>query len=162
MTRWIESDGGPLVMLARSHADSWRGVMGGDYAEAYATEGYTGVVKRAWGDVVVLNDEPLSTAVIERPEGPAIVRWIHAPEEALLLKVARGFNPKASSNKERLEVRFQPGPYLIMDSARADAFREGIEVIPPPESTHLLTYVVEDADAQVAFVLHGFERSRHG
>jgi hypothetical protein len=85
---WIESAGGPLIVMPRSVSPSWKGTAGEDYQEACNVEDYLGLVARDWGAVVVLGDAPLRTAVIHQPDGPAIVRWIYAPNEVRLRAAA--------------------------------------------------------------------------
>src|SRR5689334_10734410 len=86
--RWIESAGGPLAVLPTSNARFWRGIATDDYADACEIESCSGVLERPWGGVLVLNDEPLRTAVISSEEGCAILRWMYAPGAKALIQAA--------------------------------------------------------------------------
>src|SRR5688500_9199880 len=88
-TRWIESAGGPLIALPETLRDRWRGIENDDYDTACTVEDYLGVVARPWGNVLVLNDEPLSTAIVAAPNELLLVRWVCAPDEEALLTTVR-------------------------------------------------------------------------
>ena len=89
---WIESAGGPLVVLPRSLRSAWMGVAADDYDAACSVDGYLGLLRRPWGDALVLGDEPLRTSVVQRHDGLAIVRWRFAPGTSALMDAARVAN----------------------------------------------------------------------
>lgn len=86
--RWINSEGGPLIMLADPLLEFWQGcnVIGEsptDYDRACAVEDVVGLVNVGSGFGLVLGDEPFQTAWIpldNRGRG-TLVRWIHADSE---------------------------------------------------------------------------------
>jgi hypothetical protein len=155
---WIESAGGPLVVIPRSMSGEWKGIAGDDYNEACRVENYLGLVARKWGDILVLGDEPLRTAVVSRSEGPAIVRWMYAPNEDQLLRVAATANLDELRPVETLSVRLLDEPYVIFDSGANGSTAPRLEFTPLPGSHPVNTYVIKDAGHEVGLILHDFGR----
>ncbi|QAT86344.1 hypothetical protein EJ065_4802 [Corallococcus coralloides] len=156
-SEWIESLGGPFVMLPISKTKMWEGVKTKDYDEACSIYTSSAVIKRDWGDVVVLADEPLRTCVISRPEGPMVVRWRYAPDEVLLLQTALEFDSSLHSVVERVSFRVQAEPYVIVDSVEDASRAKGIEIRLPAGVSQMLSCEVEDRERQVAVLIHVFE-----
>jgi hypothetical protein len=93
---WIESHGGPLILLDKQWLPSWRGYpnptlpfaeSGNDYARACAIDTLLGSLAVGSGYALVLGDEPLATAWCPQPErdGGIIIRWRFAPGEAVIV-----------------------------------------------------------------------------
>ncbi|TSC31608.1 Imm21 family immunity protein [Corallococcus sp. Z5C101001] len=154
---WVESMGGPLVMLPGSMRSRWTGTACDDYRDACAIDGYAGVLKRDWGEVLVLGDEPLRTTVVERIDGPAIVRWTCSPAEECLVDAALSFEANAHFVVERLVMTIRDESYVIVDSALRAEIAPGLELRIPPGTSRILTHIVREAGNEVAFVLHRFE-----
>nr|WP_279637270.1 Imm21 family immunity protein [Corallococcus sicarius] len=153
---WIESAGGPLVMMPLSVRAAWKGVRGEDYREACAVEDSLGSLARPWGDVLVLGDEPLRTAVLFRPDGPCLLRWMHAPDERRLLKVALEARFDGLAPTETLKVDVRDEPYALFDGG-ADGLTAGLLEFKPPAGPRLIrTDVVRDDAAEVGLILHCF------
>lgn len=117
---WIESNGGPLLLLRRSLLESWEGVEGPvssstDYDRACATPDLT-TIPVGDGVALVLGDEPLPTRVYDHPSGVLLVRWRYAPTDAAVdAVVARPLTDLAWSALGVLEVDEEP--LLLFDSA---------------------------------------------
>ena len=155
-TDWIESAGGPLVVMPRSVRADWNGIAGDDYQEACRVDDYLGLVARAWGDVLVLGDEPLRTAVVHRPDGPAIVRWMYAPSEERLLDAALNSDLDQLPPVEMLSIRVLAEPYVLFDSGASGATANRLEFIPPTGTRTVRTYVIKDEENEVGLILHRF------
>lgn len=84
---WIESAGGPLVLVPERSLGAWKGADGPDsgethYERACSVEDFIGLVKVDGGaPAIVLGDEPLRTAWRPSEAGGMLVRWIAAPAE---------------------------------------------------------------------------------
>ncbi|MGE6759577.1 Imm21 family immunity protein [Corallococcus interemptor] len=156
-SEWIESLGGPLVMLPVSKRKMWAGARTNDYDEACSIYSSSGIIPRDWGDVVVLADEPLRTCVILRPEGPMIVRWRYAPDEEVLLQAVSEFEPGLHSPVERVSFRSQAEPYVIVDSVEDASLARGIEVRLSDGVSRMVSYEVNDKQRQVAVLVRVFE-----
>lgn len=155
---WIESAGGPLVVIPRSMSGNWKGIASDDYNQACGVENYLGLVTREWGDVLILGDEPLRTAVVARSKGPAIVRWMYAPNEDRLLDVAVTADLDGIWPVETLSVRLLDEPYVIFDSGANDSTAPRLEFTPPPGSRPVHTYIIKDPGHEVRLILHDFGR----
>jgi hypothetical protein len=86
-THWIDSAGGPLILLPQhllsewSGADSRTGRDKTDYDRACAI-GEAGILDVANGHALVLGDEPMGTRAFAHPSGIVLARWRHAESEA--------------------------------------------------------------------------------
>ncbi|MEU3986260.1 immunity 21 family protein [Streptomyces sp. NPDC026672] len=114
---WVESGGGPLVVVPETVLPFWAGAdgedMATDYDRACEVDGYVGLLPVGDSAALVLGDEPASTAYL--PDHGTFVRWSAANSEAELLAEV----PAAlvSAVWER-EVRWNvPGPVVLFDSA---------------------------------------------
>lgn len=150
---WVESSGGPLVLVPCRHASEWRGIETSDYLEACAVDGYLGVVSRTWADVIVLGDEALRTTAIARGADVLLVRWLYAPSSDVLTEAARGFRAPSRRAVESTRISFLDEPYVIIDSAAAGDRAPGVSVSIPAGLREINTFVVNDV-RDVAFVVH--------
>ncbi|MEV0535180.1 Imm21 family immunity protein [Kitasatospora sp. NPDC050463] len=116
--RWVESQGGPLVVVPGTVLAAWSGSAGGDelatdFDRACAVDGLIGVLPVGPSQALVLADEPASTAWL-REQG-VFVRWSAAEsEEALLGSVDAALLAAAWEP----EVIWQAsGPVVLFDAA---------------------------------------------
>lgn len=115
---WVESLGGPLVVVPEAVLEAWSGSAGNDdgtddYGRACAIEGHIGLVPVGQAEGLVLGDEPASTAYL--PAQGLFVRWSAAEsEEAMLGSV--GAAMRAASWEPELLWQV-PGPVVLFDSA---------------------------------------------
>ncbi|MGG2464406.1 Imm21 family immunity protein [Streptomyces sp. RGM 3693] len=90
-TKWIESTGGPFVIVPAPHAAVWQGIEGDDYDEACLVEDYVGRVE--FGPAaqkvpgIVVADEPLPATFL--PDLQCLLQWSYAPSEQALIDGAR-------------------------------------------------------------------------
>lgn len=147
-------------MMPRSKASSWNGVDGDHYDDACQIDDFAGVLKRSWGDILVLGDEPAQTTLIVRQDGLALLRWLHAPSEQDLLEFALRWTPEdPPSPVERLSIRLLDEPYILFDSVQHGPSIEPMDLQPPPSARTLTTFVVKDEEKQVGFILHRFDHA---
>lgn len=120
--KWIETTGGPFVLVALDDVPLWTGHRG-DYQRACEMDGATGLV--GFGDpehqrtALVLWDEPLRTAYL--PEHQAFVQWLYADSEDELIQMV---------NSHISSVAWEDGPSIdVRDTAILfDASRPGTEL----------------------------------
>ncbi len=93
--QWIESNGGPLILLPAEYLTAWSGYNPSeqsrnglrqsrqtDYERACAVEGYTGILRVDGGQGLVLGDEPMATAWWPATTTQGIfVRWVTGEEQ---------------------------------------------------------------------------------
>ncbi|GLW71064.1 hypothetical protein Kpho02_33630 [Kitasatospora phosalacinea] len=130
-TVWVESMGGPLVVVPVSALDRWDGCTPGgeilgatgrqdDYDRACAVEDHAGVVDLRGDDsasALVLGDEPAGTCYL--PDRTAFVRWLAADSEAELFAAAHAVLDDPATPWEDCGTWTTDGPAVLMDSADA-------------------------------------------
>ncbi|MEU5667121.1 Imm21 family immunity protein [Streptomyces longwoodensis] len=127
---WVESMGGPLIVIPSSALAAWRGctetgVMAGDataaddYDRACAVEDLAGVITvGAHGaQALVLADEPATSCYL--PERRAFLRWLAADSETGLKAAAEAVLVDPATEWEECGTWVTDGPAVLMDSAEA-------------------------------------------
>ncbi|MEV0001019.1 Imm21 family immunity protein [Micromonospora sp. NPDC050980] len=122
---WVESDGGPLVVVPESVLAQWRGVPNdfdpgdldtwGDYGRACQVDGRAGSLEIGDGQALVLGDEPASTTYLSAKR--LFVRWIHGASEEQVIRLI----PKAMETAawEEVGTWTTRGRAQLFDSALA-------------------------------------------
>ncbi|MFB7027504.1 MULTISPECIES: Imm21 family immunity protein [unclassified Streptomyces] len=127
MENWVDSMGGPLVVVPVSGLREWGGCMGewvlvgegtvvDDYDRACAVRDYAGVIEK---NVLVLGGEPATTRYLS--ERRAFVRWIGADSEEELVAAAEALLDDPRTPWEEYGVWETDGAAVLMDSAEAGA-----------------------------------------
>ncbi|WP_338777315.1 Imm21 family immunity protein [Streptomyces sp. DG1A-41] len=127
---WVESMGGPLIVVPVSALALWRGctesgVMAGDatapddYDRACAVDGLAGVITvgENGAQALVLADEPATSCYL--PERRAFLRWLAADSEAGLRAPAEAVLAAPATEWEECGAWVSEGPAVLMDSAEA-------------------------------------------
>ncbi|WP_255415209.1 Imm21 family immunity protein [Vitiosangium sp. GDMCC 1.1324] len=157
---WLSSAGGPMVLVPQVLRSRWRGTRGvpTDYDVACGVEGYVGVIEKDGWQILVLDDEPLQTAVASLNGRPCLVRWVFAPSpsaaEAALgtMEAARLRGPL-----ESVDIRIASSPLVLMDAgASGEHPGETLELSLDPGLYR--AHVYEFAPARdTKFLVHVFE-----
>lgn len=130
LLKWIESGGGPLILLPEDRLNAWHGTddtnyqtensgrLGSiDYERACAVEDLLGLVQVADTQALVLGDEPMSTAW--HPTGRAdglLIRWVYGEDINAVPTYVRDLDDAIwTSSGIMLTLRNQP--YHLFDSA---------------------------------------------
>ncbi|MEU0038530.1 Imm21 family immunity protein [Streptomyces sp. NPDC006333] len=127
---WVESMGGPLIVIPVSALPAWRGctetgVMAGDatapddYDRACAVDDLAGVITvgEHGAQALVLADEPATSCYL--PEHRAFLRWLAADSEAELTAAAGAVLADPATAWEECGTWSSDGPATLMDSAEA-------------------------------------------
>lgn len=161
---WIESSGGPLVLLPELLLPSWRGTLppphepiSGDYARAVEIKEYLGKIAVGQGEGLVLGGDPLPAAAIPVADGLLVVRWVYA-ESDMAAEIA-------IRNARRLPYRpeaflFDNGDDIVvlMDAAwPGDAVAE-VTRLPLRKGTYGVATAEYKPDSDTFFVVHRLER----
>lgn len=137
--QWVDSNGGPLIVLPLEIAHYWNGVSPPpgvaipegwvwgdpdgpvcDYDRACQVDDYVGMVEVGPGVGLVLGDEPMRTAFLPSNDGGILLRWGHAEGEDELWQAVAGADDW-SQTTHRLQV--SQGTILIIDAASAGSER---------------------------------------
>ena len=110
---WLETEGGPFVVLPRSTLPHWSGTEG-DYDRACEVVDLVGVLALSDGaEALVLGGEPLSTAYL--PECRVLVRWCYAESDEGVADIIRvGI---ATAEWEEGSVLSTTGELVMFDAA---------------------------------------------
>lgn len=128
---WIESGGGPLVLVADSDVSSWAGIdpagsdAESDYDRACAVMDTIAPITVRGMRVVVLGDEPDRTAIRTFDTLMHWVRWRAAPSEQALWDALNGAHLSGLDWTASGVFDAQGGDYRLFDSAFAGAEIEG-------------------------------------
>lgn len=127
---WVESMGGPLIVIPVSALAAWQGgaesgVMAGDatatddYDRACALDDLAGVITvgENGAQALVLVDEPATSCYL--PERRAFLRWLAASSEAGLKEAAEAVLTDPATEWEECGTWVSDGPAVLMDSAEA-------------------------------------------
>ncbi len=80
---WIESAGGPLILLEEQLLSHWHGIDTDDYDRACGIDDYLGLLDVGSGRALVLGEEPMRTAwqPLSGPAEGMLVRWQWADDD---------------------------------------------------------------------------------
>jgi hypothetical protein len=117
VVEWVESGGGPLIVIPEVVLSFWAGAdsddMSTDYDRACDVDGYIGLVPVGDTRALVLGDEPASTTYL--PEHDTFVRWCAADSEGeLLARVPAALDSAVWEPEVAWDV---PGPVVLFDAA---------------------------------------------
>ncbi|ANN18975.1 hypothetical protein SD37_27365 [Amycolatopsis orientalis] len=119
---WVESLGGPLIVVPVSALAHWKGSLEGgedDYDRACAVNALAGALPVGGTTGLVLGDEPATTCYL--PCHRAFLRWLAADSEADLLAEAERVLADSATPWEDCGLWETDGPAVLMDSVTAGA-----------------------------------------
>ena len=176
--RWIESAGGPLLLLSERNLGSWEGVLGlisgpaaavgyspgekaTDYDRACSAEGLLGIIKVGGEEAVLLSGEALQTiwVPVGAANGGMFIRWFFGESEAEFLSWI-GKIPEAIFRHDA-KVNIRERRLVLFDSAVA-----GRNVKKRPEEylsielepgVYEIKTAIYQPDARTSMVAHRFE-----
>jgi hypothetical protein len=127
MITWVESGGGPLVVVPETSLRDWRGVDPDDLddeddaARACAVDGFAGVVAvgQEGAQALVLGDDPATTCYM--PEMRAFIRWNAAHNADSLISAARALVADPIAEWDDCGVWETDGPAVLMDAGEDGA-----------------------------------------
>ncbi|WP_255951162.1 Imm21 family immunity protein [Streptomyces odontomachi] len=156
-TEWIESEGGPLVLLGTRQIEEWSGYQG-DYELACEVEDCVGLIEldQGRGEAIVIGGDPLPAAYMR--EFPAIVQWVQAPSEAALFSGLRNLWGEIQGWSPGPEVDID-GPLFMMDAA-LPGVESGEEYarVDLPAGRYRIDTVEIDFDNETCARVHRFNR----
>jgi immunity protein 21 of polymorphic toxin system len=160
---WIESTGGPLLLLELELLPFWQGILEGpaemtDYDRACQITSYVGKIEVGPSFGIVLSGEPLSTTWYEASNlgNSFIARWVCAEDELAVVS-ALGSVP-IDTTWEQTGVNFETShrELIVFDSSCSSSAIDtylAIELRPGRYSIETLNYEPND---QVSLILHRF------
>ena len=145
-SRWIDTSGGPHLLLAEELLPFWRGIEGwrdhrdpsdaSDYARACRASGWLGAIPCHTGEALVLSGDcgPIAWIPNTHQDGGTLVQWIGVDDEASIADVLAGKeleNVLDGPSSEEIEFSTSSSGVLrLFDSAeRGDRLEGGSETI---------------------------------
>lgn len=160
---WIESTGGPLLLLEKSLLPYWHGSFGKsstltDYDRACKIADYVETIEVGSRFGVVLGEEPLSTTWW--PSGDLLssflVRWVFAEDEAPVREALRSLPIDIHWQPTNVRLEILDGELILFDSSclgTAIDMYLTIEILPGRYNLETLHYNPND---ELSLILHRF------
>jgi len=156
--KWIDSTGGPLVLLQASSLKVWHGIFGADYDDACAVTGYTSVLRKERRDILVLGDAPMLTAHFKKAEEHFLVRWIYGPGMEEVIEAIANMRGALKEAVEEIDLEIVEEDQLVIDSSvDGQTADERLELSIPPGMYRVLTFDYEPS-AEISLIVHQFIR----
>jgi hypothetical protein len=175
---WIESEGGPLLLLAPSLLRYWDGIRpppdgrlveakfrwdgpgspATDYDRACDINDYLGLIAVGPGFGLVLGDGETSTTwwpPASSAEAGLLVNWIYANDEESVLRCLTDV-PAELWGQPAVGFELEAGPLWLFDSACPGDYIDVHLEIPLASARYLVETAVWEPDQQASLVLHRF------
>jgi Immunity protein 21 len=150
---WIQTTGGPLVLLPQIGQEAWGGAEGvaSDYDKACRVSDYLGVVDFRGQLALVLGDEPHQATILACIGEQLIVRWVYAQNaNAIVERVCAG---RWGLPVEVLAWSAQESDFVLRDSALPGrVLGTQLEVSLPTGNYCIETYAIKEAE--VSAIIH--------
>jgi hypothetical protein len=160
---WIESAGGPLLLLEEDLLKYWNGCFSTsedtptDYERACSVHDYLGVIVVDSGHGIVLGEEPFSTAwwpSATLGQG-FLVRWVYAEDEAAVTYALEHL-PNTAWQSTDVEFQVSNDKLLLFDAACSASDVDERLVIEIPEGWYVAETLHYQPDEQTSLILHRF------
>lgn len=182
---WVNSDGGPLIVIPVEIAHYWRGCETGmpltgdpetnretiqaktDYGRACGVDGYLGVLNVGDGTCLVLADDPMQTTIPPTNADALIVRWMYAKSEDQVLRAVRSVPEDIwEATPHRVSV-YSSGLLLFDSSFPGDdlpsTWRDGMNApwlkVPVPRGVYKVDFADYQPNDSTRLILHRLRRS---
>ena len=159
---WIDSGGGPLILLEQTALKDWQGSSleqePDDYDRACAVKDYIGLIKVGDREAIVLGDEPMTTAWFPSANQPGgiIVCWGCADSEADVIQALSAIPEEVWSDTG---LSFQVGktPLVLFDSAYPGENMEESLRINLEEGQYAISTAEYEPNEETSLILHRLE-----
>lgn len=160
---WIESAGGPLLLLEENLLPFWRGCFSDsddaltDYDRACDVNDYIGAIDVNSRQAIILGDEPLSTAwwSSANKKQSFLVRWDYAENETAVIESLKNL-PKISWQKTDIEFQVKEGKLILFDSACSGSDVDDCLRIEIQKARYSIETLHYKPDNQTSLILYRF------
>ena len=157
MPGWLESLGGPFVVVPTDRLSHWTGSNDdepdSDYAAACAVHAYLGVIARPAADVLVLGDEPMPTRSIVIDGVHGFARWQWAETDDVAARVLGGLRLSSLPPAEEKLQWTVSGGVSLLDAVYAGTAAPARIDVPLAPGTYLVTAHRIEPDDQTCFIV---------
>jgi len=160
---WIESTGGPLLLLEGGLLDHWHGAFGNgggmtDYDRACEVADYVEILEVGKGYGLVLGEEPFATTWWPSDQGAKgfLVRWVCAEDEAQICAALNSFS--LDSNWQSTDVNFEihHGQLILFDSSCIGTAIDAFLTIEIPRGSYVVETLHYTPSDELSLILHRF------
>jgi len=153
---WIESAGGPLILLEGRLLSDWHGIETDDYDRACGIDDYLGLLNVGSGRALVLGEEPMPTAWLSEPG--MLVRWQYADDNESVVEAIADLS-KASWEETGIVLDVSDSSLVLFDATcpgkDPDCNRTGCKLnIVLKEQRYLIETAHYTPDENTALILH--------
>ena len=159
--KWIESGGGPFILVPTDHLPEWRGIDAGpsedetDYDRACEISDDIGILEVGGTHAVVFGDEPFRTTWVPNEKGGGfVVRWVYADNENSVTNyIAQGGLERVVTDAG-VSVRLN-GPCVLFDAAEpGDDIRAESIAIGFSPGRYVVKSALVDVSPEVRLLIH--------
>ncbi len=158
---WLESTGGPLILLEENLIPYWRGYLSGsesgltDYERACEVSDYLGSIEVASGSGVLLGEEPYSTSWWQSRELDygLIVRWVYAENEAAVIQALTSLSNRDWERTD-VECEVTEGKLWLFDSAVPGNSIEDSILVRIPKGSYVAETLHYNPTSDTSLILH--------
>lgn len=164
LSKWVESDGGPLILLEKDSSNLWRGHSKidqqiTDYDRACQIEDYLGLLDVGNSKALVLNDEPLSTAYWKiSSEIGVFVRWVYAKHENEIPNILVQAPEIDSWEKTGIRITFSTENFILFDSAYKAGESEASLFLQLSKGEYVIKTLLFEPNDEFSLILHSLKR----
>ncbi len=163
--KWIESAGGPLILISDKCYSLWSGILKrssyldnktedaddflnadkADYGKACLVQDYLGIVNIGNDTALVLGDEPLLTTVFHSIDNRVVIaRWFYGENEALVDKYLKAIDLNSIANwKFASTLKLSSDRQFLFDSACSAS------MLPEKENNKWLSLNIKQGDYKI-------------
>jgi hypothetical protein len=174
---WIESSGGPLLLLSSEHLADWEGVDSSsnghivqatfrwndpsvaatDYDRACDVEDYIAVIPVANGTGLVLNQEPMPTAWWPHDDqiGGLLIRWLQGDPETDVLELLAHL-PNLGWESGHITFTVGSSSLYLFDAASPGNELDEHLTIALRAGAYRITTALYEPDNRTSLILHRF------
>lgn len=159
LSKWIQTDGGPLILIEKRLMDFWEGSLGEnvitDYDRACLIDDFLGLVDVESSPCLILNDEPLRTAIWqENPDEAIFVRWRWANNEETIKEILPKSLKLESWEKSEIKLSLSGDELFLFDSSYGGKEVEESLNLKLPKGQYYIYTLFFEPDNETAFILH--------
>ncbi len=171
-SQWIDSEGGPLIVISDKLIPSWEGTReptgrtlqasfrwddpeapATDYDRACDVGEAVGCLEVGEGSALVLGDEPLSTTLVRRQNGVVFVRWASAESEEAV-ELLLGNLPTSGFVEDPAKFVSLSGAVSVFDAAYSSEEIEDCLAFELGAGVYRVSSQVWEPDSESVLLLH--------
>ena len=160
---WIESTGGPLILLEKRLVPYWRGYSptfntgATDYERACRVSDFLGTIDVGSGKGIVLGEQPYSTTWWRSNDMTSgmLVRWVSAESEEAVIEALRALS-NVAWERTAVELKLATGDLTLFDSAFPGNEIDVCLSIEIPAGVYSVESLHYNPNDKISLILHRF------